>query len=182
MICRATELRFISVDPADDINRKKARAVGPGSLGKLFAIRPAMATVPGAMLLCASSPYARKGALWRPAASGDDVAVRESNPAKESDVVTQLQDKGVRVTNGHIDVDTGEDLVDCCVGQDHLSHSRKGSGATLHSEARVYRLTIVLSDRTEGGERRPLYQRKNSLIGTRKAWRLRDFKLADCPI
>ena len=26
--------------------------------------QPAMATVPGAMLLCASSPYARKGALW----------------------------------------------------------------------------------------------------------------------
>jgi len=28
------------------------------------AIRPGMATVPGAMLLCASSPYARRGALW----------------------------------------------------------------------------------------------------------------------
>jgi hypothetical protein len=30
----------------------------------LEAIRPAMASVPGAMLLCASSPYARRGALW----------------------------------------------------------------------------------------------------------------------
>jgi hypothetical protein len=30
----------------------------------LTAIRPGMATVPGAMLLCASSPYARRGALW----------------------------------------------------------------------------------------------------------------------
>ena len=30
----------------------------------LDAIRPAMATMPGAMLLCASSPYARRGALW----------------------------------------------------------------------------------------------------------------------
>ena len=28
------------------------------------ALRPAMATVPNAMLLCASSPYARKGVLW----------------------------------------------------------------------------------------------------------------------
>jgi hypothetical protein len=28
------------------------------------AIRPAMATVPGALLLCISSPYARRGALW----------------------------------------------------------------------------------------------------------------------
>jgi hypothetical protein len=28
------------------------------------AIKPGMATVPGAMMLCASSPHARKGALW----------------------------------------------------------------------------------------------------------------------
>jgi hypothetical protein len=30
----------------------------------LAALRPAMVTIPGAMLLCASSPYARRGALW----------------------------------------------------------------------------------------------------------------------
>jgi hypothetical protein len=30
----------------------------------IAALRPGMATIPGAMLLCASSPYARKGALW----------------------------------------------------------------------------------------------------------------------
>jgi phage terminase large subunit-like protein len=30
----------------------------------LAALRPAMATVPGALLLCLSSPYARRGALW----------------------------------------------------------------------------------------------------------------------
>src|SRR6185369_13989238 len=30
----------------------------------LDAVRPGMATIPGAMLLCASSPYARRGALW----------------------------------------------------------------------------------------------------------------------
>jgi hypothetical protein len=28
------------------------------------ALLPGMATIPGAMLLCASSPYARRGALW----------------------------------------------------------------------------------------------------------------------
>jgi hypothetical protein len=28
------------------------------------AIKPGMATFPGAMLLCASSPHARRGALW----------------------------------------------------------------------------------------------------------------------
>jgi hypothetical protein len=31
----------------------------------LTALRPAMATVPGALLLCISSPYARRGALWQ---------------------------------------------------------------------------------------------------------------------
>jgi hypothetical protein len=30
----------------------------------LAALKPAMSTIPGAMLLCASSPYARRGALW----------------------------------------------------------------------------------------------------------------------
>lgn len=30
----------------------------------LDAIRPGMATIPNSMLLCASSPYARRGALW----------------------------------------------------------------------------------------------------------------------
>lgn len=30
----------------------------------LDAIRPGMASIPGAMLICGSSPYARKGALW----------------------------------------------------------------------------------------------------------------------
>ena len=32
--------------------------------GILDAVRPGMATIPGAVLLCASSPYARRGALW----------------------------------------------------------------------------------------------------------------------
>jgi hypothetical protein len=31
----------------------------------LNAIRPAMATMPGSLLLCISSPYARRGALWQ---------------------------------------------------------------------------------------------------------------------
>jgi hypothetical protein len=30
----------------------------------LAAVRPGMSTIPGAILLCASSPYARRGALW----------------------------------------------------------------------------------------------------------------------
>jgi hypothetical protein len=55
------------------------------------AIRPGMATIPGAMLLCASSPHARKGALWDAhrrhfGQDGDDVlvwqaATRDMNPS-----------------------------------------------------------------------------------------------------
>lgn len=56
----------------------------------LAALRPAMATIPTAMLLCASSPYARRGALWdayrRHFAKEDDpvlvwqAATRDMNP------------------------------------------------------------------------------------------------------
>jgi len=55
------------------------------------AIRPGMATIPGAMLLCASSPHARRGALWEAhrkhfGQDGDPVlvwqaATRAMNPA-----------------------------------------------------------------------------------------------------
>jgi hypothetical protein len=55
------------------------------------AIRPAMATIPNAMLLCASSPHSRRGALWdnyrkHYAKDGDSVlvwqaATRDMNPS-----------------------------------------------------------------------------------------------------
>lgn len=55
------------------------------------AIRPAMATIPRAMLLCASSPHSRKGALWETyhkhyGKDGDDILVwqadtRSMNPS-----------------------------------------------------------------------------------------------------
>lgn len=43
--------------PTDETSAEPDREV-------LTAIRPAMSTIPGAMLLCASSPYARRGALF----------------------------------------------------------------------------------------------------------------------
>ena len=56
----------------------------------ITALEPGMATVPGAIMLCASSPYARKGALWDTyrnhfGKDGDDILVwqattREMNP------------------------------------------------------------------------------------------------------
>jgi hypothetical protein len=57
----------------------------------LNAIRPSMATIPGALMLCASSPHSRKGALWDAynkhfAKDGDDILVwqadtRSMNPS-----------------------------------------------------------------------------------------------------
>jgi hypothetical protein len=63
----------------------------------LNALRPGMATIPGAMLLCASSPYARRGALWdayrRHWAKNDDpvlvwrAATRDMNPTVAQRVI-----------------------------------------------------------------------------------------------
>ena len=47
------ELAFFPTDDAADPDKEI-----------IAALRPAMSTIPGAMLLCASSPYARRGALW----------------------------------------------------------------------------------------------------------------------
>jgi hypothetical protein len=47
----------ISVWPTDETSSEPDVEV-------INAVRPGMATIPGAMLLCASSPHARKGALW----------------------------------------------------------------------------------------------------------------------
>jgi hypothetical protein len=63
----------------------------------LNALRPGMATIPQAMLLCASSPYARRGALWdahrRHWGKDDDpvlvwrAATRDMNPTVPQQVI-----------------------------------------------------------------------------------------------
>jgi hypothetical protein len=65
----------------------------------LNAIRPAMSTVPGALLLCISSPRARRGALWTSfkdhfAHDGDPILVwqsdtRSMNPAVSEAVIAE---------------------------------------------------------------------------------------------
>jgi hypothetical protein len=65
----------------------------------LDALRPGMATIPGAMLLCASSPYARRGALWDAhckhfGKDGDPILVwqaptRTMNPTVPQSVIDQ---------------------------------------------------------------------------------------------
>src|SRR5262245_23786275 len=69
----------------------------------LDAIRPGMATIPNAMLLCASSPYARRGALWdafrRHYAKDDDPVLvwraptRAMNPVVSQQVIDQAAER-----------------------------------------------------------------------------------------
>jgi hypothetical protein len=69
----------------------------------LAALRPGMATIPGAMLLCASSPYARRGALWdayrkHHGRDGDPVlvwraATRDMNPTVAQAVVDEAAER-----------------------------------------------------------------------------------------
>jgi hypothetical protein len=63
----------------------------------LAAVRPGMATIPGALLLCISSPYARRGALWEAyrnhyGKDGDPVLVwqaetRSMNPSVDQRII-----------------------------------------------------------------------------------------------
>ncbi len=67
------------------------------------ALRPAMATVPGALLLCASSPYARRGELWRAyknhfGMDGDPILVwnassKTMNPTVPQDVIDKAYER-----------------------------------------------------------------------------------------
>ena len=69
----------------------------------LNALRPGMATIPGAMLLCASSPYARRGALWDAhrrhfGKDGDPILVWQAttrcmNPTVPQSVVDQATER-----------------------------------------------------------------------------------------
>jgi hypothetical protein len=69
----------------------------------LAALRPAMATVPGALLLCISSPYARRGALWeahrRHFGQDDDPVLvwqadtRTMNPTVPEHVITEAYER-----------------------------------------------------------------------------------------
>lgn len=75
----------------------------------LAAVRPGMASIPGAMLLCASSPHARRGALWnaykrhygkdRAPALVWQAASREMNPSLPARVVEDaLRDDAARAS------------------------------------------------------------------------------------
>lgn len=68
----------------------------------LDAVRPGMASIPGSILICASSPYARRGALWDAykAHWGQDAAplvwkaaTREMNPTIRQSVIDRAMER-----------------------------------------------------------------------------------------
>ncbi|MCJ2068591.1 hypothetical protein MKK75_07190 [Methylobacterium sp. J-030] len=61
---RAVRGRTLAAALADEIAFWPTDDAAEPDYAILDALRPAMATIPGAMLLCASSPYARRGALY----------------------------------------------------------------------------------------------------------------------
>ncbi len=99
----------------------------------LNGLRPGMATVPGALLLCISSPYARRGALWETyqehyGKDGDPVlvwhaATRSMNPALAEHVIAEAyaQDPSAASSNYgaefRLDVEAfvAREAVDACV-------------------------------------------------------------------
>ncbi len=90
--CLADEIAFWPTDDAADPD-----------YAVLDAVRPAMATIPNAMLLCASSPYAKRGALHDAhkrhfGKDGDPVlvwkaATRTMNPTVPQSVIDQAMER-----------------------------------------------------------------------------------------
>jgi hypothetical protein len=99
----------------------------------LDALRPGMATIPGAMLLCASSPYSKRGALWDAyrrhfAKDGDPVLVwqaptRDMNPtvpqriidaAAERDPVSAAAEYGAQFRSD-VESFVSREAVEACV-------------------------------------------------------------------
>jgi hypothetical protein len=85
----------------------------------LDAIRPGMATIPNAMLLCMSSPYARKGALWDAykryfAKDGEPLvwkaATREMNPTISQAIIDRAYERDPASASAEYGADFRSDI------------------------------------------------------------------------
>jgi hypothetical protein len=88
----------------------------------LAAIRPAMASIPGSMLLCASSPYASRGALWN--------AYKRHFAKPSSTLVWQAS---TRVMNPRI----SQDIIDEAIEADPANAAAE-FGAEFRSDVAAY--------------------------------------------
>jgi hypothetical protein len=89
----------------------------------IAAIRPSMATVPGSMLLCASSPYARRGALWD--------AYRQHHGKNGAPVL--VWQATTRVMNPSV----RQSVVDAAIASDPARYTAEYLGQTLATSCRL---------------------------------------------
>jgi hypothetical protein len=94
----------------------------------LNALRPGMATIPNAMLLCASSPYARRGALW---------TAHRKHFGKENDPVLVWQ-AATRTMNSTVPqrvIDAALEADPASAGAEYLANFRSDIEAFVTREA-----------------------------------------------
>jgi hypothetical protein len=103
----------------------------------IAALKPAMATIPGSMLLCASSPYARRGVLWDAyrkhfGKDGDPVLVwkaptRAMNPTVPEEIIAEAYEADPASANAEYGAEFRSDVetfVSIEVVQGVLMHGR----------------------------------------------------------
>lgn len=116
----------------------------------LAALRPGMATLRGSMLLCASSPYARRGALWDAhrrhfAKDGDPVLVwkadtRTMNPTVSRQVIDEAYERDPASANAEYGAEFRSDIegfisrevVEACVTEGRFERPPR-SGQRYHA-------------------------------------------------
>ena len=106
----------------------------------LDALRPGMATIPNAILLCASSPYARRGALWDAhrrhfGKDGDPTLVwqaptREMNPTVPQRVIDEAMERDPASAAAEYGAEFRSDV-------EFLRQSRSGGGVRRRRRART---------------------------------------------
>lgn len=107
------------------------------------ALRPGMATIPGAMLLCASSPYARRGALWD---------ARRRHFGKDGDPILIWQAE-TRTMNPTVP----QRVIEEAMERDPASAANtwRNSEATLNLSSRAKRLRLALPSVCASARRYP---------------------------
>lgn len=107
----------------------------------LAAIRPSMATIPDSMLLCASSPYARRGALYN---------AHASHYGKNGDPVLVFQ-AATKVVNPLID----QSIIDDAYNADPVSASAEYGGLFRSDLEAFVSLDVIMSCVSPGIIERP---------------------------
>jgi hypothetical protein len=116
------------------------------------AIKPGMATIPGAVLLCASSPHARKGALWNAYAKhfgkdGDPVlvwqaATRDMNSSvPQSYIDSHMEEDPARASaeylaqfRSDLEAYVSREVVSACVGDYYELSPEAGRSYYAHTD------------------------------------------------